>query len=241
MVSKNQIKFITSLQQKKFRLQHRMFFAEGEKVITEFMDSDLEPVEIFTLTPDIYKKYGAKVTQISESDLKKISTLVTPNNSLAVFKIPKENNFLEKGLTVVLDDVRDPGNLGTIIRLCDWFGIEKIVCSTDSVDVYNPKVVQATMGSLSRVEVYYMNIQELLSETKLAVYGAFMDGKNIYHKKLKSEGYIVMGNESKGISAEVVKLVTDKITIPRFGRLQQTESLNVATATAIVLSEFRRN
>ncbi|HTO35002.1 MAG TPA: RNA methyltransferase, partial [Flavobacterium sp.] len=217
MVSKNQIKFITSLQQKKFRLQHRMFFAEGEKVITEFMDSDLEPVEIFTLTPDIYKKYGAKVTQISESDLKKISTLVTPNNSLAVFKIPKENNFLEKGLTVVLDDVRDPGNLGTIIRLCDWFGIEKIVCSTDSVDVYNPKVVQATMGSLSRVEVYYMNIQELLSETKLAVYGAFMDGKNIYHKKLKSEGYIVMGNESKGISAEVVKLVTDKITIPRFG------------------------
>lgn len=241
MVSKNQIKFITSLQQKKFRLQHRMFFAEGEKIITEFMDSDLEPVEIFTLTPDIYKKYDAKVTQISESDLKKISTLVTPNNSLAVFKIPKENNFLEKGLIVVLDDVRDPGNLGTIIRLCDWFGIEKIVCSTDSVDVYNPKVVQATMGSLSRVEVYYMNIQELLSETKLAVYGAFMDGKNIYHKKLKSEGYIVMGNESKGISAEVEKLVTDKITIPRFGRLQQTESLNVATATAIVLSEFRRN
>ncbi|MDY0088907.1 MAG: RNA methyltransferase [Flavobacteriaceae bacterium] len=241
MVSKNQIKFITSLQQKKFRLQHRMFFAEGEKVITEFMDSDLEPVEIFTLTPDIYKKYGAKVTQISESDLKKISTLVTPNNSLGVFKIPKENNFLEKGLAVVLDDVRDPGNLGTIIRLCDWFGIEKIVCSTDSVDVYNPKVVQATMGSLSRVEVYYMNIQELLSETKLAVYGAFMDGENIYHKKLKSEGYIVMGNESKGISAEVEKLITDKITIPRFGRLQQTESLNVATATAIVLSEFRRN
>lgn len=241
MVSKNQIKFITSLQQKKFRLQHRMFFAEGEKVITEFMDSDLEPVEIFTLTPDIYKKYGAKVTQISESDLKKISTLVTPNNSLGVFKIPKENNFLEKGLAVVLDDVRDPGNLGTIIRLCDWFGIEKIVCSTDSVDVYNPKVVQATMGSLSRVEVYYMNIQELLSETKLAVYGTFMDGENIYHKKLKSEGYIVMGNESKGISAEVEKLITDKITIPRFGRLQQTESLNVATATAIVLSEFRRN
>jgi len=172
--------------------------------------------------------------------LKKISALTTPNTCLATFKIPAAVTFEEKGLIVALDDVRDPGNLGTIIRLCDWFGIKTLFCSEESVDVYNPKVVQATMGSISRVNVVYGNLEKLLSETKLPVYGTFMDGKNIYKETLPNEGIIVMGNEANGISKAVESLVSQRIAIPRFGDLQATESLNVATATAIILSEFKR-
>ncbi|MCD8518956.1 MAG: RNA methyltransferase, partial [Flavobacterium sp.] len=160
---------------------------------------------------------------------------------LAVFKIPKAKEMVEKGLIVALDDVRDPGNLGTIIRLCDWFGIETLFCSEESVDIYNPKVVQATMGSISRVNVVYGNLEAFLSQTKLPVFGTFMDGKNIYQEKLPKEGIIIMGNEANGISSSVEKLVSERIAIPRFGNLQVTESLNVATATAIILSEFKRS
>jgi len=145
-----------------------------------------------------------------------------------------------KGLKVALDDVRDPGNLGTIIRLCDWFGIKDLICSNKSVDVYNPKVVQATMGSLTRVNIHYVNLPEYLKNYTEAIYGTFMDGANIYKQPLLNEGVIVMGNEANGISSEIEALVTHKIAIPRFGDLQQTESLNVATATAIILSEFKR-
>jgi TrmH family RNA methyltransferase len=136
--------------------------------------------------------------------------------------------------------VRDPGNLGTIIRLCDWFGIKTLFCSEESVDVYNPKVVQATMGSISRVNVVYGNLEHLLSETKLPVFGTFMNGKNIYNETLPNEGIIVMGNEANGISKPIESLILQRIAIPRFGDLQATESLNVATATAIILSEFKR-
>ena len=159
---------------------------------------------------------------------------------MAVFKIPKAKEMVEKGLIVALDDVRDPGNLGTIIRLCDWFGIETLFCSEESVDIYNPKVVQATMGSISRVNVVYGNLETFLSQTKLPVFGTFMDGKNIYQEELPKEGIIIMGNEANGISTSVEKLVSERIAIPRFGNLQVTESLNVATATAIILSEFKR-
>jgi TrmH family RNA methyltransferase len=159
---------------------------------------------------------------------------------LAVFKIPKAKEMVEKGLIVALDDVRDPGNLGTIIRLCDWFGIETLFCSEESVDIYNPKVVQATMGSISRVNVVYGNLETFLSQTKLPIFGTFMDGNNIYQEELPKEGIIIMGNEANGISTSVEKLVSDRIAIPRFGNLQVTESLNVATATAIILSEFKR-
>ena len=241
MVSKNQIKLITSLQQKKYRKQEQLFFAEGVKVVQELLHSNFELQDLFTTKQDFLTVPKNKVHAISEAELKKISALTTPNTCLAVFKIPKAKEMVEKGLIVALDDVRDPGNLGTIIRLCDWFGIETLFCSEESVDIYNPKVVQATMGSISRVNVVYGNLEAFLSQTILPVFGTFMDGKNIYQEKLPKEGIIVMGNEANGISSSVEKLVSDRIAIPRFGNLQVTESLNVATATAIILSEFKRS
>jgi TrmH family RNA methyltransferase len=160
---------------------------------------------------------------------------------LAVFEI-KETTFKPtSGLELALDNIKDPGNMGTIIRLCDWFGISKIVCTEETVDIYNPKVVQATMGSLARVQVEYTNLVAYLKATDLEIFGTFMDGENIYKKELPSNGILVMGNEANGISSEIEQLVTQKIAIPRFGNLQQTESLNVATATAIFLSEFKRS
>lgn len=240
MVSKNQIKLITSLQQKKYRKQEQLFFAEGVKVVQELLHSNFELQDLFTTKQDFLTVPKNKVHAISEAELKKISALTTPNSCLAVFKIPKAKEMVDKGLIVALDDVRDPGNLGTIIRLCDWFGIETLFCSEESVDIYNPKVVQATMGSISRVNVVYENLETFLSQTKLPVFGTFMDGKNIYQEKLPKEGIIIMGNEANGISTSVEKLVSERISIPRFGNLQVTESLNVATATAIILSEFKR-
>ena len=240
MVSKNQIKLITSLQQKKYRKQEQLFFAEGVKVVQELLHSNFELQDLFTTKQDFLTVPKNKVHAISEVELKKISALTTPNTCLAVFKIPKVKEMVEKGLIVALDDVRDPGNLGTIIRLCDWFGIETLFCSEESVDIYNPKVVQATMGSISRVNVVYGNLETFLSQTKLPVFGTFMDGKNIYQEELPKEGIIIMGNEANGISTSVEKLVSERIAIPRFGNLQVTESLNVATATAIILSEFKR-
>jgi TrmH family RNA methyltransferase len=192
-------------------------------------------------TEALFDKVDAsKKTIISESDLKKISALTTPNNCLALFKIPKEKTIIEKGLIVALDDIRDPGNLGTILRLCDWFGIEQLLCSEQTVDIYNPKVVQATMGSIVRVNVNYVDLEVFLKQTTLPIFGTFMDGANIYSEVLPKEGVIVMGNEANGISETIEKTIKNRLTIPRFGNLQQTESLNVATATAIVLSEFRR-
>ena len=240
MVSKNQIKLITSLQQKKYRKQEQLFFAEGVKVVQELLHSNFELQDLFTTKQDFLTVPKNKVHAISEVELKKISALTTPNTCLAVFKIPKVKEMVEKGLIVALDDVRDPGNMGTIIRLCDWFGIETLFCSEESVDIYNPKVVQATMGSISRVNVVYGNLETFLSQTKLPVFGTFMDGKNIYQEELPKEGIIIMGNEANGISTSVEKLVSERIAIPRFGNLQVTESLNVATATAIILSEFKR-
>jgi RNA methyltransferase, TrmH family len=240
MVSKNQIKRITSLLQKKYRKQEQLFFVEGVKGVQELLDSNFELVELFTTNSELFSVDKSKVYAISESELQKISALTTPNKCLALFKIPAAVSFEEKGLLVALDDVRDPGNLGTIIRLCDWFGIKTLFCSEESVDVYNPKVVQATMGSISRVNVIYGNLENFLSETKLPVFGTFMDGKNIYKETLPNEGIIVMGNEANGISKAIENLVSERIAIPRFGDLQATESLNVATATAIILSEFKR-
>ena len=241
MVSKNQIKLITSLQQKKYRKQEQLFFAEGVKVVQELLHSNFELQELFTTKQDFLSVSKDKLHAISEAELKKISALATPNSCLAVFKIPKAKETKESGLILALDDVRDPGNLGTIIRLCDWFGIETLFCSEETVDIYNPKVVQATMGSVSRVNVVYGDLENFLVKTKLTVFGTFMDGKNIYQESLPNDGVIVMGNEANGISEAVEKLVTDRIAIPRFGDLQITESLNVATATAIILSEFKRN
>jgi TrmH family RNA methyltransferase len=240
MLSKNQIKLISSLQQKKYRFAHQLFFAEGAKVIQELVKSNFELEHLYTTKEDFKEIAPNKITLITENELNKISALSTPNTSLAVFKIPLESKITESGLVLALDRVRDPGNMGTILRLCDWFGIEQLVCSKETVDIYNPKVVQATMGSITRVNVNYVDLVSFLEKTKLPVFGTFMDSENIYKTALPQEGIIVMGNEANGISESIEKLVTRRITIPRFGELQITESLNVATATAIILSEFRR-
>ena len=240
MVSKNQIRLITSLQQKKYRFANELFLAEGIKVVQELLESNFTLVHLYSTLNDFEEVSTEKKTIIPESDLKKISALATPNTCLAVFKIPAPNKIIESGLILALDSIRDPGNLGTILRLCDWFGIRQLICSDDSVDIYNPKVVQATMGSIARVNVNYIDLETFISESKLQVFGTFMDGNNIYKMELPQEGIIVMGNEANGISAEIEKSIKNRLAIPRFGTLQKTESLNVATATAIVLSEFRR-
>ncbi|KFF07015.1 TrmH family RNA methyltransferase [Flavobacterium reichenbachii] len=241
MVSKNQIKLISSLHQKKQRSANQLFFAEGVKVIQELLQSNFELEHLYTTSNDFESVQASKRTVINEQELKKISALSTPNSCLAVFKIPADNPVIESGLILALDDIRDPGNLGTIMRLCDWFGIKQIICSKETVDIYNPKVVQATMGSITRVNVNYIDLKAFLNKTKLPVFGTFMDGENIYKSNLPQDAVIIMGNEGSGISAEIEKMITARLTIPRFGDLQKTESLNVASATAIVLSEFKRN
>lgn len=218
-----------------------MFFAEGIKTVQELLKSHFELYHLYT-TEDIFADVDSKkLTIISQTELEKISALSTPNTCLAVFKIPERKEVRAEGLIVALDDVRDPGNMGTIIRLGDWFGISQLVCSEACADVYNPKVVMATMGSLARVNVVYSDLETFLKETSLPIFGTFMDGENIYTEKLPENGIIVMGNEANGISAEIERLCSHRVAIPRFGTLQETESLNVATASAIILSEFRRN
>ena len=209
-------------------------------MIQELLESNFELEHLYTTQNDFDDVLISKKTLIHENDLKKISALATPNSCLAVFKIPNENEIVEDGLIVALDSIRDPGNMGTILRLCDWFGVQQIVCSKETVDIYNPKVVQATMGSITRVNVNYVDLNAFISNTHLPVFGTFMDGNNIYKTSLPHEGIIIMGNEANGISDELENLVQNRLSIPRFGILKKTESLNVATATAIVLSEFRR-
>ena len=240
MVSKNQIKLINSLQQKKYRKLHNLFIAEGKKVIQELLDAQFSLAYLFVTKADLFDTNPA-ATLISDSELKKITALTTANDCLAVFEIKETAFKLTSGLELALDNIKDPGNMGTIIRLCDWFGISKIICTEETVDMYNPKVVQATMGSLARVQIEYINLVDYLKATDLEIFGTFMDGENIYKKQLPSNGILVMGNEANGISSEIENLITQKISIPRFGNLQQTESLNVATATAIFLSEFKRS
>ena len=239
MVSKNQIKLIKSLTQKKYRKEHQLFIAEGAKVIEELLQSNFELEFIYTTKSMFYDVSEAKKAIVLDSDLAKITALATANDCLAIFKIPETKKIQNSGLIIALDDIRDPGNLGTIIRLCDWFGISQIVCSQQTVDVYNPKVVQATMGSMARVNITYVDLELYLAESENVIFGTFMDGENIYKKQLPASGIIVLGNEANGISKTVEAQITQKIAIPRFGNLQLTESLNVATAAAIILSEFR--
>ena len=241
MVSKNQIKLITSLQQKKYRNEHKLFIAEGVKVIQELLQSNFVLEHLF-VTEVIFDEISiSKKTFINEADMKRITALSSPSSCLALFKIPNEPKIDNKGLIVALDDIRDPGNLGTIIRLCDWFGVTQLLCSAETVDVYNPKVIQSTMGSIARVKVNYVDLSKFISESSLPIFGTFMDGKNVYKEVLPNEGILILGNEANGISTSLEKTIKYKIAIPRFGEIQQTESLNVATATAILLSEFRRN
>lgn len=240
MVSKSQIKLITSLEQKKGRTKSGLFMVEGIKGITEILNSEMQLDSLFT-TREIFDSPPSKTFPITNEELKKISRLKTPQTAVALFKIPEVIKPKITGFIVALDGVRDPGNLGTIIRLCDWFGVENLLCSKDTVDCFNPKVVQATMGSITRVNISYVDLPKIISEnTNLPVLGTFLEGENLFKTELPKEGILVLGNEANGISEEIEKLVSRKINIPQFGTSQNTESLNVATATAILLAEFRR-
>lgn len=238
MVSKSQIKLITSLQQKKYRLHHQLFVAEGKKTINELLNSHFELYTLFTTEP--FNSNAKDEILITEKELKKISFLKSPNKSLAIFKIPTKTLQIEEELVLALDNIRDPGNLGTIIRLCDWFGVKNLLCSKSSVDCYNPKVIQASMGSITRVNVHYVDLYKFIKDTDLPVFGAYMDGENVYKSNLPNKGVLIMGNEANGISEPIEQLISKRISIPQFGSSQNTESLNVATATAILLSEFKR-
>lgn len=240
MLSKNQIKFIRSLKKKKFRQLNQLFLAEGVKVVNELLNSSFK----------LHKLYGTASFQntfkindlqiITEEELKMVSDFTNPNQVIGIFEIPEEKKPLDQGLTVALDDINDPGNLGTIIRLCDWFGVSQLICSNNTVDCFNPKVVQASMGSLTRIQINYVDLSNYLTQEKRVIYGTFLDGENIYNSKHDINSVLVLGNEANGISERIGELVQRKLTIPQFGDQQQTESLNVATATAIFLSEFRR-
>ena len=240
MISKNQLKLITSLSQKKYRTKHQLFVVEGIKMVHELLNSTFLLKHLF-YTEDFEATTIKNKTLISHNELKKISNLKTPNKVLALFEIPSQKTIQKEEFILALDGINDPGNLGTIIRLCDWFGVKQIVCSTNTVDLYNQKVAQATMGSLTRVQVNYTHLHSFLSDSNLPIYIADMNGENLYKSTLPKNGILVMGNEANGISKEIKLLDKVNITIPRFEATQQTESLNVATATAIILSEFRRN
>ncbi len=240
MLSKSEIKLINSLQQKKHQNKHGLFIVEGKKSVLEFIDSNFELKTIF-FTDDFTSKVPQnKLVLITQSELKKISALKNPKQILGVFKIPEIQKVKESNLILVLDNIQDPGNLGAIIRLCDWFGVKQLICSLDTVSCYNPKVVQASMGSLTRVSINYENLNTYLSTTNLPIYVSLLEGENIYKSNLPKNAILVMGNEGNGISESIIKLATHSMHIPRFGNTLQAESLNVASATAIILSEFKR-
>lgn len=239
MVSKKWLKVVKRLHQKKYRNEESLFFVEGIKTVKELLATQLTLEKLLVTQEQSaeFKDYDFDI--ITQEDLTKISALRTPPGVLAVFSMPDVVAIKEEGWLVALDDVRDPGNLGTIIRLCDWFGVTQLVCSQATVDCYNPKVLQATMGSIARVTITYTDLPLFLSGTSLPVYGAFMNGAVVYQKELPTHGIMVMGNEANGVSAAVAKHISQKISIPQFGETT-AESLNVATATAILLNEIRR-
>lgn len=237
MLTNNETKLINSLVKKKFRQKYNNFIVEGVKIIDEALKSDLKIHKIFT-TDATFGGDPVLTELISERELKKISQLVQPNTALALCEIPNENPIQTEGLILVLDDIRDPGNLGTIIRLADWFGIHQIVCSQETVDVYNPKVIQSSMGSFLRVQLNYTDLEKFFQTYPYPVLGTFMEGKNIYKFRFPENAALILGNESNGISEKLHDHITEKISIPRRGNLQQTESLNVAMAAGIILGEI---
>jgi RNA methyltransferase, TrmH family len=240
MLSNNVIKIITSLGSKKYRQKNNLFVVEGIKNIGEVIKSSIKIKELF-ITEDFWpEEKQIKKTFIDEKDLKKISYLTTPNIGLALCELPNYDDKISlNGLTIALDDIRDPGNLGTIIRLADWFGVENILCTKESVDMYNPKVIMSTMGSFTRVKVHYIDLENYLKSYNGNVFGTFMEGDSIYEQKLPQDGILVMGNEANGISKEIENLTTNKLSIPFFGKNGSTESLNVAVATSVILGEFK--
>jgi TrmH family RNA methyltransferase len=247
-VSKNQIKLITSLSLKKFRDESGLFAAEGTKLVKDLSEAYESTLFIVTDNWLLENKPIAtgKLEVISNEEFRKISNQKNPQGVFAVFKKPVykvDINSLKSQLSLVLDEVQDPGNLGTIIRIADWFGIKNVICSENCADAFSPKSVQASMGALARVHVHYVNLLVFLKEVpaEIPVYGTFLDGIDIYREELTENGIIVMGNEGNGISPEIEKLVTGRLLIPNFPMDEVTsESLNVSVATAIICAEFRR-
>ena len=246
MIGKNTIKWINSLEMKKNRKREGLFVAEGPKVVGDLMSHFGLHSVFATREWQGRECLGENVRYhlVDDNELRRLSFLQHPQQVMAVFEMNKEEKVevAEDRLTLMLDGVQDPGNLGTIIRIADWFGIDSIICSPDTADAYNPKVVQATMGSLGRVSVTYAPLVPILSSLpeEIPVYGTLLDGKDIYQSELTRGGVIIMGNEGNGISEEVRQKVTRKLLIPRFRQGESAESLNVAVATAITCSEFCR-
>jgi len=254
MISKHKANFILSLQKKKTRDEEKLYIIEGDKLVREFLEIRV-PVRMLVAKPEflnsllqVHKKDIPEIIPASYEDLKKISSLKTPHNALAVVGMPdmKVNpDDLKKGLTVALDTVQDPGNLGTIIRAAAWFGIRNIFCSPDCVDVYNPKVIQASMGAILHVNVIYANLEDLFKEAlekKIRIFGALIEGESIYSYRLEKCGIIVLGNESKGISEGLLPYITDRIMIPRLNEAASgIDSLNVSMAASVIFSEFTRS
>ncbi len=246
MLSKSQISFIKSLHQKKYRKENGFFIIEGIKSIIEFLKSDYQVhtvyacAQIISALPKL--KTNINLIEITETELEKISTLQTPQGVLALVHTPIKREVeyakLRNCFSLVLDDVQDPGNFGTIIRTADWFGIKNIICSENTVEAYNPKTVQSTMGSLCRVNVIYTPLLPFLSKTDLPIFGALLNGDNIYKTQWGNEGLILLGNEGHGIGESLLEKINIPVTIPRFGK---AESLNVAVSAAIFCSELSRN
>lgn len=246
-LSKNKIKYIRSLEQKKVRKEEQVFLAEGPKLVEELLGHFR--CRLLAATASWLRSHrevdADEITEVTPDELSRASLLKTPQQVLAIFEQPQYDlnpDSIRPNLCLALDDVQDPGNLGTIIRLADWFGIEHIICSSNTVDVYNPKTVQATMGGIARVKVHYTSLPDFIrSLGDVPVFGTFLEGDNMYDQQLSGNGLIVMGNEGNGISKEVESLINRKLYIPNYPQERQTsESLNVAIATAIVCAEFRR-
>ena len=242
MISKNQIKLIKQLELKKFRQREGLFVAEGPKVVNDLM-SRWKPTVVFA-TDDYLSPQPVEIQRISSDELRKVSFLQHPQQVLAIFPIPQATAHKPqmKDLVLALDDVQDPGNLGTIIRLADWFGITDIICSENTADAWNPKVIQATMGSIARVSISYTSLPDFMDQlpADTPIYGTLLDGDNLYEQELTQGGIIVMGNEGKGLTEKVRRRVNRRLLIPSYRTDDTAESLNVAIATAIVCAEFRR-
>ncbi|ASI92107.1 RNA methyltransferase [Vibrio mediterranei] len=241
MISKNQLKLLRALSQKKQRKAHGLFLVEGEKNVLELLETSMVIKHVFATSEFLASNREAlqrvEFIEASLEELTKASSLVSNNAAVAVVAIPQTEIPAAKGMMIALDGVSDPGNLGTIIRIADWYGIKHIVASTDCADPYNPKTIRATMGSFGRVQVTLLDLPSYLEQASLPVYGAFLEGENVHKMTFSPEGILLMGSESHGVRPDAAQYVTDKITIPAFGG---AESLNVAMATGIILDNFRR-
>lgn len=237
MLSKSQAKFIQQLSQKKHRVQHGLFVVEGHKSIEEFILSGYSPKDLYVTDHHLFRGYDALC--ITSQQMKSISHLKTPSNALAVFPTPSHRVPKETDLILTLDAIQDPGNMGTLIRLCDWFGVTYLVCSHDTVDCYNPKVVRSSMGSLARVEVHYVNLPAWLStQEDYKILGASMSGENMYNTSIPKRSILVIGNEGKGLSKAVAEQLDKEVSIPSYGK---AESLNAAMAAGIMMAEIKRS